>query len=525
MRPPPSGVSGVLDEVLTEDPDRVAVVARDGVLSYLDLDHAANAIAAVLAAHGVRVGDRVAASLPNGTDIVACFHGVMRLGAVWVGVNQALAPPEKNELLADAEPIIVLTDRETRHQIDLDRLGGADRLTVFTVNPDEPDSEWYRLVRSAWGASRPTAPDPFAPAAIAYTSGTTGAPRGVVHSQWNLILPGAALVHSRGYDKTLVKGDFLPLTIPNMMVLTTLLTAQAGGQAVLIDRKDAIGVARWIAKHEITVWNGVPALLYSMVHEQQVRPEQLRSLREVWSGGAGCPETVRLAFEDRFGHKVHMTYGLTEAPSVVAIQPVGSSHVAGASGRGLPHLQVTVRDDRGTVLASGEDGEVCVAASESGPYRGWYRPMLGYWRAAHPCTETVRHGVLHTGDIGHLDAAGNVYIRDRKKAAILRGGANVYPAEVERVLLQVPEVQECVVVPLEDERLGQRVAAVVQMRKAATDDAEALAGHCRHNLARYKVPERFAFVDQFPRNAMGKIQRSALPELFACSTSRPDVSE
>lgn len=514
----PATVSEVLDPVLAEDPGRIAIVARHGTLTYGELDRAADAVAAVLADLGVRPGDRVAASLPNDLDIVTCFHGALRLGAIWTGVNQALAPPEKNELLAAAGPAVVLADPETAHHL------GAGGGAVFTLDPDEPDGAWYGRVRAAAGTPRPPAPDPDAPAAVAYTSGTTGTPRGIVHAQRNLLLPGAALVHSRGYDASLVKGDFLPLSILNMMVLTTLLTAQAGGRAVLMDRRDAAGVAEWIDRHGVTVWNGVPALLYSMARDPEIPPERLRSLRDVWSGAADCPDPIRAAFEDRFGLPVHMTYGQTEAPSVVAIQPRGTPYVPGASGRPLPHLRVTVRDDADRELGPGEEGEICVGAADSGPWAGAYRPMLGFWRDTNPRAEAVRDGVLHTGDIGFLDHDGNVHVRDRKKLLIQRGGANVYPAEVERVLLDVPEVQACAVVPVADERLGQRVVAVVQPYGGAVLDPDALAAHCRRNLARYKVPERFAVVTDFARNAMGKIERAGLPALFGgpdLDTSRP----
>ena len=157
--------------------------------------------------------------------------------------------------------------------------------------------------RAGW---RPDAPfaadvDPFAPAGIAYTSGTTGYPKGAVHSQYNLLLPGAMLGVSRGYGPTLRKGDFLPLTILNMQVLTTLLTAQAGGSAVIFDRSDAAGVAEWIRAERVTTWNGPPALIHSLAGRRRGRARALASLDEVWNGGGDCPEPVRAAFAAKFG--------------------------------------------------------------------------------------------------------------------------------------------------------------------------------------------------------------------------------
>jgi len=490
----PTSIATVLDHALRRDPDHEAIVARSGRLSYAALDRRANQSARAFAELGVRPGDRVAVSLPNDLDIVTAFHGAMRLGAIWVGVNRALAPPEVDYILRDTSPSLAIVDGET---ID----APCDR-----VDP----SAWAALVDRQDATALGLAIDPFAPAAIAYTSGTTGRPKGVVHSQHNLLVPGAATVASRQYGPDLRKGDCLPLTILNLLALTTLLVAQAGGTCVIMDRIDADGVAAWIRDERVTAWNGVPAILYDMVHGSTVTPADLASLDDLWSGGADCPESLQAAFAAKFGVSLRTTYGLTEAPSLVAIDPRGGSHVTGASGVPLPHLALEVLDEAGTPLAVGEQGEVCLRAVDSGPWAGVYRPMLGYWRDG-ALADAPHDGRLRTGDVGWLDDAGFLHIADRKSLLIIRGGANVYPAEVERVLMDLPGVGACAVVGLPDARLGQRVAVVVQ--RAPDGDpvsAAAVVDHCRANLARYKVPEQVAFVDTFIRNAMGKIDRTRL---------------
>jgi acyl-CoA synthetase (AMP-forming)/AMP-acid ligase II len=414
----------------------------------------------------------------------------MRAGAVWVGVNTALAPPEKRFLLEDS---------------------GA---TIFLCDDDLPDLGARQLRLADWRAAVAAAPDhpigfdvdPLAPAGIAYTSGTTGHPKGAVHSQHNLLVPGAVLVDTRGYGPTLRKGDCFPFTILNMAVLTTLLVSQAAGTSVVMDRIDAEGVAEWIAAERITTWNGPPALLHSLATMDSIAAGHLSTLTEVWTGGADCPEAIRAAFEAKFGLPVLATYGLSEAPTVVAIDPRGGPHVAGASGRALPHLAVRVVGDDGDAVPVGETGEICV-----GPADERYRLMLGYWERPDATADALAGGVLHTGDVGFLDDDGYLHLRDRKGLVIIRGGANVYPAEVERVLLEAPGVAACAVLGVPDERLGERVVAIVET--AAAFDEGTVGDHCRANLAGYKVPERFVVVEQLPRNAMGKIARTALPDL------------
>jgi acyl-CoA synthetase (AMP-forming)/AMP-acid ligase II len=444
------------------EPTLEALVTRSQRLTYAELDELCARATGALAAMGVKKGDRVAATLPNEVEVVAAFHATMRLGAIWLGINKALTPPERKYILEDAGASIYLED-----PVEL----------AAAFDDAEP--------REAIDV------DPFAPAGIAYTSGTTGYPKGAVHSQYNLLMPGQMVVESRGYDATLRKGDCFALTILNLQILTTLLTAQAGGTAIVMDRIDATGVAEWIRDERVTLFNGPPALLHSLAHDDAIAASDLASLEEVWTGGADCPEAIRRAFEDKFGLPVLATYGLTEAPTIVAIDPVEGPHVSGASGHPLPHLDVRIVDE-----------EICVAPADDR-----YKPMLGYWNRS---DSAVHDGVLHTGDVGFIDEDGYLHVKDRKSLLIIRGGANVYPAEVERVLQEVDGVAASAVVGVPDERLGERVVALIE----GTAGEDALRAHCEANLAKYKVPERFVFVDQFPRNAMGKIIRKELPTLL-----------
>jgi long-chain acyl-CoA synthetase len=502
----PETITEVFDAALAAgDPGRPALVAPSGRLSYEELDAAADAAAALLSGLGVGPGDRVAASLPNDVDVVVAFHGTVRLGAIWVGVNRALARPEKEMLLDAAAPRVLLADPATADE-------HAEGRTVVPVDPLDLESSWAAGLRAAAGAARPRPPDPDAPAGIAFTSGTTGDPKGIVHSHRNLLLPAAAIVAARGYDRTLRKGDCLPLTILNLQVLTTLLTASAGGCCILTDRRDALGVAEWIRREGVTVWNGVPALLYSMVHDPELDPGLLSGLAEVWTGGGPCPEDLFTGFEATFGVPLRQTYGLTEAPTVVTMEAPGADHVPEASGVPLPHLDVSIQGDSGERLPSGALGEIVVRGVDHGPWAGAYRPMTGLWREGR--IESFRGPELRTGDIGQLDPAGNLFVRDRKKLLIIRGGANVYPAEVERVIEQLPGVRAAAVLGLPDDRLGQRVAAAVEVEAGAPVTAEGVIEHCRARLARYKVPDRVALGPELPRNAMGKVQRPALTGWF-----------
>jgi long-chain acyl-CoA synthetase len=470
-------IAQVLDRPLAERPDGEAVVARSGRLTYRELDVAADRAAGAFSSLGLEPGDHVAVSLPNDLDVVVAFHGAMRLGLVWIGLNTALAAPEKAHIVHDSNARFLLD-------------ASVDWQGVMAAAPAPPAVDI----------------DPHAPAGIAYTSGTTGLPRGVVHSQHNLLLPGEVLVNTRGYDASLRKGDSLPLTILNLMVLTTLLTAQCGGCCVVMDRRDADGVLDWIRDERVTVWNGVPTQLFDLARKHAHRSD-LATLTEVWSGGGDCPDALRQEFATAFGLPVRATYGLTEAPTVVAIDPPGDDWRPAASGQVLPHLQVDAVDAVDDGL-----GEICVQAAAGGPWAGRWTPMLGEWSngALHPNTDPV----LRTGDLGTVATDGWLSVRDRRKLVVVRGGANIYPAEVERVLLSVPGVAAAAAFGVPDERLGEQLAAAVQPVPGATVTVDALVAVCRDQLARYKVPERWTVVDALPVNAMGKVVRADLPALL-----------
>ncbi|MFA1546311.1 class I adenylate-forming enzyme family protein [Actinomadura chokoriensis] len=486
----PGTIAQVLDAALASRPDAPAVEAASGAWSYAELDDRARRAAGALWSLGVRPGGRVAACLPNDLGIVAAFHGAQRIGAVWAGIGEALSAGEQQELhdLVDASAVLA-----------------GPRCRVESENRVDPD-RWAALMARDEAAPRLEV-GIDAPAGIAFTSGTSGRPRAVVHSQRNLLLPGAVLVAARRWGPGLRKGDSFPLTILNLMVLSTLLTAQAGGCSVIMDRRDAGGVADWIRARGVTVWNGAPAQLHDLARRPHL---DLGALREVWSGGSDTPDALRGAFADAHGLVPRATYGLTEAPTVVSIDPPGDAWRPGTSGRVLPHYDVAAYDDDGRRLLAGELGELRLRGSSGGPWAGAWKPMLGFWEGGG--MRPAASGPIATGDIGTVDGDGWLTVLDRKKLVIIRGGANVYPLEVERVIAAHPDVAGAAVCGVPDERLGERVAAVVESAGPPLDFAS-LAGLCRRELAAYKVPEIWSQVDALPVNAMGKVQRAGLPEL------------
>jgi long-chain acyl-CoA synthetase len=515
----PQTVARLLDESLAERPDTEALVGRHRRYTFAELDREVNQAANALASLGIGPFDRVAACLANHTEIVVAYLATMRLGAIWVGVNRPLAAPEKAYVLRDAQVGVLLAEPETVEQVaplvaDLPHLRH-----LLDAGPGDDASDWARLVAGASSDGPPPGIDeidPWAPAAIAYTSGTTGFPKGAVHSQHNMLMPGRIAKATGRYVEGDVLGVYLPFTILNLLCLGPALGWQNDKAVVCIDRSDALGIAEWIRDERVTTFSAVPATIFDLLTNPAVTDDHLASLIRPGVGGADLPDAFRVLYRERFNAEVMIGYGLTEAPTAVTYTDPFAEPVAGSCGAALPHVDITIVDDADRPVAAGESGELCVGPVHSGPWAGVYSTFLGYWNRPDATAEALRGGILHTNDVAMIDAAGNVFIRDRKGDVIIRGGANVYPAEVERVIHDDPRVAACAVVGRPDERLGERVVAFVQPFPEHAPDAAAplrehdLRAHCTANLARYKVPEEWHFVDSFPRNAMNKIKKTEL---------------
>ncbi|MCH2169162.1 AMP-binding protein [Myxococcota bacterium] len=510
----PQSMAEVLDRVLAEDAKRPALVGRSGRYDYAQLDEIANRAAHALLRLGIKPGDRVAACLPNDVEIVVAMLACMRLGVLWVGVNRPLAPREKAYILRDSGARVLLARPEIVAELEPERSELRDLEHVIPSAPGSSDDLWSRLLEEAPEQTRPRQEiDPFGPAAIAYTSGTTGHPKGAVHSQHNMLLPGALAVATGRYEGR-SQGMVLPLTILNLMVLGPATAWQDGACCVAIDRIDPEGLAQWIREERIGNVCGVPTILHDLLTHPSVTRDDLASLVTPEVGGAVVPEEFRRLYRERFGQGVRIGYGMTEAPTAVTWSGTEDSPLPGLCGRPQPYVEILILDEQGHTCPTDEVGEICVAPASRGEWKNVYTPMLGYWGHPEATREALVGGVYHTGDLGFLAEDGNLFIRGRRNELILRGGANVYPAEVERVLELAPEVAGSAVLGVPDDRLGERVVAAVELEPGATVSIEPLLARCRQELARYKVPSEMVIVEELPRNAMSKVVKRELLPLF-----------
>ena len=508
----------MLARSVARHPDRCALVGPEASYSYRELEREVERAAGGLHRLGVGAGDRVACALPNRAQSVVSFLAVLRLGAVWVGLPKVLAAKELDFILGDCTPAVFLTGPGTR-----DKLGGSATKTssvrpVLTVDPGMPSDEWEELLTRADDPPSVRV-DPWAPAAIAYTSGTTGFPKGATHSQLGLVLPARVLLSEGLVHPGWRYGVCLPLTQLTLMVSSCLLALQAGGTSVVAERMESADLARWISREQVNSMAVVPTLLRGLLDCTEVSERDLSSLRELHVGGADCSSELRERFSQRFGIRPTVRYGMTEVPTVVAVELPDERLPDGAVGRPLPHLRVHILDRDEASQPVGVSGQVCVGAASDGSWAGAYPPMLGYWGRAPESRLKLSGGLLHTGDLGHLDSNGLLHLEGRLDDVVIRAGTNVSPAEIERVLGEAPEVEACAVLGLPDARLGQRIVAAVSLRPGTTTSESALLERCRRNLAAYKVPEEVRLLSALPLNAIGKVDKRTLRGVLSAAAT------
>jgi long-chain acyl-CoA synthetase len=490
-------LASAFSESVSKQPDKIALFWGEREYPYAELWHQTLCVAHQLQTRlGVRRGDRVGLWLKNCPEFIPSLFGILHLGAVAVPINNFLKSEEVNYILADAGIDVLITDNElgTHH-----RALEAARHSLRLFKIEELSGMSEADPKAAHTSSHVHLSDL---AIIIYTSGTTGRPKGAMLSHGNLLhnVESCRIVlRTVAADRF---GVLLPLFHSYMLTVGLLLPLLVGGSLVLVKSLHPVrNVLQEIFLRRATVLPAIPPFYRSMVNAPLEPPLPLRICI---SGAAPLPAQVLRDFEAKFHIPLIEGYGLSEASPVVTKNPLDGTRKAGSIGLPIPHVEVSVQDDTGRELGPNEVGEVCVRGGNV---------MLGYWQQPAETAKVMRKGWLLTGDIGYRDEEGYYFITDRKKDMLLVNGINVYPREIEEVLYQFPGVKEAAVIGKPDRRRGEQPIAYVAPNDGAVLEEQALHHFVRRKLADYKVPRRFVIIPALPRNATGKILKTALREL------------
>ncbi len=495
----PWNTTDILDYGVSAHPERTALKHQRVVLSWRELESRVSLVTGWLLSHGAFTGCRIVVQLSNSTIPVEIFLASQRLGSIWVGANPNLSQDETEWILQDCDATLFITEQD---------YASKNCKTIFI---ETNEKSWVNLFGSCNKVPKKEV-DPHSPAAIAYTSGTSGRPKGAVHSQHNLLWPGIssrALYPPTDNEKI---GTALSLTVLNILVIGPLFSLLRGTTSVILNPSNAAKMAEQLRDAEVNDLLLVPTQAYDLVHTPSVKPEDLSSLHRVVIGASHTPQELRDEWEKKFGFPCTVGYGLSEAPSGVTRLRHDREHVPNGAGHALEPMEIGIFDEDGKEIPTGGVGEICVFPRKEGPWREAWSPMLGYWGKSNQTINALKGNMLHTGDIGSKNEDGHLTVIGRLSDLIVRGGANIYPAEVERVFLSFSSVDQVAVIGIPDKRLGERVCVALVTQKDL--DISELSEQAEKHLAHYKVPEEIRIVPSLPRNAMGKVDREKLRQLF-----------
>ena len=477
--------------------------------SYRALNERTNRIANALLDKGVRKGDRVAFLLRNCAELVEGFFALGKIGGVMVPLNSRLVPDELEFILKDSGASVLIFDAEFASAVESLHSRHTSIESWIDVGGESPSvdfAERYDVLMNQASAEEPRisagGKDLFL---IVYTSGTTGRPKGAMHTHESVMWASLTWVMTldvRALDRFLL---FLPPFHVGVLLPLAMLTHR-GGTIVMMRAFEPGRVFELVEEERITTTLAVPTMFHVMLQHKGIHERDLSTLR--WSiVGAGPVPSWLIERYAKLGIDVLQDYGLTEscAPGTV-ISAEEAVSKPDSAGKACFHTEVRVVDEEGKDVSANELGEIIIRAGHV---------MAGYWNRPAVTSEVLREGWLYTGDIGTLDEDGCLYIRDRKKDMIVSGGENIYPVEIENLLLAHPKIKDVAVIGQPSAKWGESAAAIVVSEEGEKITSGEIVEYCRDKIAGYKIPRILELTDEIPRTPTGKIQKHTLKERFA----------
>ena len=491
-------VSQHVERAARKTPEHPAIRFEGKTVTYQVLNACANALAGVLQKKGVRRGDRVALYMPNIPAFALAYLAVEKVGGIAVSINSIFKSEETRYILEDSGAKIVFTVADLMPNVPLAECPSVKHVVVCEGTSPGTQSldDWLSLGTAEF---RTENMHPDDPAALLYSSGTTGFPKGVTLSHNNIVSNIRTASKHSGYRASDRLAVFLPLF--HVFAQNYIMNGgfEAGATLVLFRRFVPDVVLPAIKGEGITMFFAVPTIYIALLNAG-VPKAAFAPIRYFFSAAATMPEEISRRWTDAYGLRVNEGYGLTECSPFAAYNHV-SAHKFGSVGTAVDDFEIMIVDENDKELPRGQWGEIVIR----GP-----GVMKGYWNKPRDTEWALRAGWLHSGDIGRMDEENYVYIVDRVKDMINVSGFKVWPAEVENMLYRHPAVKELAVYGVPDPVKGETVSVAIVLKEGASVTAEAIIAYCREKLAVYKAPERVEFVSELPKSATGKILKRIL---------------
>lgn len=472
------------------------VIADGRACSFDEMQDGIKRLAMALRSRKLGVGDRVVIAMNNSPEWLMSLFAVLKIGAIAVPVNPGLRSSEMCTIVTHCEPGLIIADLDLMPNFD--PLMG--RFTALTKN--EADLSWGRAdAAESSDVVADLAPDAIG--MIFYTSGTTGAPKGVMISHGAIAYIAEMTSSHMGIGPTDVSLVMGSLAFIYPLAINCLASIVGGAGVILQTRFHPKLVADAVEEYNVTIAMGVPTMFVMLMNFADNNARDFSSMRIAISGGASLPDALCRRVREKLGFEIFDLWGMTECTPVTSYDPRQDSRSYPEScGRALPGCAFKIVDDNLAAVPVGNIGEVLL----TGPM-----VMSGYYKNPEVTAQTLLDGWIRSGDLGMVDSEGRLFIVGRKKDLIIRGGANVYPVEIEEVLYAHPSVAECAVIGLPDPIFGERVKAFIVKRDPLVT-VEQLTAHCSTSLADYKLPGEIEFIGELPKGPTGKILRRELRE-------------
>jgi long-chain acyl-CoA synthetase len=455
---------------------------------------------------GIKRGDRVAMVLANCPEVLNTFNGCFMMGAWCNPVMFTLAADEMGYLFQDAEPTVVITQEAFLGSVTKATTRAPSIKTLVTADKGAVEGavcmqDWFKDLSSDFPIVSCKADDV---ALLLYTSGTTGRPKGVMLTHDNLVFTAISASKARGIKPGDTSLSCLPLN-HSYGIITWISSEYFGIKNVLMPRFEEEELFKLIQEFKC----GATALVPTMVHRLLSHPAadnyDLSSLKRWGCAAAPLSEEKRKQFEERFPGRLVDAYGLTECSPSVTITRMDMPYKDGTLGVPIEGVEVSIQNQEGKILPPKETGEICVRGRNV---------MKGYYKRPELTAEIIRNGWLHTGDVGYLDEEDYLFITDRIKDLIIRGGENIFPKDIEEILLRHPKINEVAVIGMPDEDYGEEVMAVIVPAAGNKPVAEEITEYCKNYLGKFQIPKRIEFVPTLPRNPIGKLLKRKLREQY-----------
>jgi malonyl-CoA/methylmalonyl-CoA synthetase len=485
-------IDSKLTQTMREHPHQVAIESEGRPITFNELHQSRNSFASFLRSKQIIKGDRVALFAPSSISLVISFLGIFRNGSIVIPVNPQFREQELMHLLSDSGAKAIIADSEHAAFINSIQSQVPHLKEIILIEELKDMGAWHQIAPES--REKLEADDI---AAIFYTSGTTGKPKGAALSHKNIIFNLEALEKIWEWTERDVLLHTLPLYHVHGLLIALLGSLLVGNKIILKKKFEAADALNTISEKQITLFMGVPTMYFRMAECGIVT--DLSSMRLFISGSAPLSKELFQRFRQRFGFEILERAGMTETMMNFS-NPVHGIRIPGSVGFPLPGVEVKILDDEHKECSPGALGEIALR----GP-----NVFSGYWQNADATARSFHQGWFLTGDLGKVDDDGRVYIHARKKDVIKSGGILIFPHEVEEVIESMPQVKECAVIGIPDDEFGEVIKACVVLNDEATTP-EQIMDHCKMHLASYKKPRQVEFFPALPKNNMGKILKEQL---------------